>query len=199
MLVVGGTGFIGRAFSERMLQRGDMQLTLLNRGISGPDLFHGLDQIRCDRNHPESCRSVLNGRYFDHIVDFSGWSHLQIENIVTHCQFGHYTFISTSAVDLSWPDDQFFQMAQNKLWCEHLIQSMEMPSLIIRPGFVVGQYDTSKRFEFRDARWVWKGTSDAVRPLVHIDLLVGTMINLIQSGHTGTVRAGYTKPRLTFN
>lgn len=197
MLVLGGTRFIGRAFCEQASHQGVFQLTLLNRGLSNPDLFPDVEPIRCDRNNSDACRIALEGRRFDHIVDFSGWSHSQVENIVSHCHFQHYTFLSSSAVDLSWPEDELFSMAQDKLWCEHLIQSLELPYLIVRPGFVVGQNDDSDRFEFRDAHWVWKGTTDPVRPVVQVDFLVATMIKLIQLGHTGIVRAGYSKPRLS--
>jgi 2'-hydroxyisoflavone reductase len=199
ILIAGGTRFIGRVFCEQVIQQGKYRPVLFNRGITNPDLFSEIERIRCDRNDADACRVLLGGQAFDHIVDFSAWTHSHVENLISNCRYGHYTLLSSSAVDLSWPEDELFPMAQNKLWCEHLVQSLERPCLIVRPGFVVGKYDNSQRFERRDAGWVWKGTTDPVRPVVDVQLLVNTILQLIQRGHTGIVRAGYSKPRLWSN
>lgn len=191
MLILGGTRFIGRAFCERVVHEGKFQIALLNRGVSSPELFPELERLSCDRNDREACRNGLAGRRFDCVVDFSAWQHAHIENIVTSCKFNHYTLLSSSAVDLSWPEDELFSMAQNKLWCEHLVQKTETPNLIVRPGFVVGKYDTTNRFERKSQGWVWRGTSDPVRPLIEVDFLIGMMTQLIERQQTGIVRAGY--------
>lgn len=48
VLVIGGSQFIGRAVVERLLAHGH-DVTLLNRGHTGPDLFPGVPRITADR------------------------------------------------------------------------------------------------------------------------------------------------------
>ena len=130
-------------------------------------------------------------KHWDSIVDFSGQSHPHIQNIISNCDFDHYTFLSSSAVDLATPGDPYFGMAQNKLWCEHLITKRAPKTLIVRPGFVVGPNDYTNRFQKDGVTWHWQGTQNPVRPLVEVGLLVNTMLQLIAIEHVGVVRAGY--------
>ncbi len=196
MLLLGGTGFIGSAFCRQVRSQSPYRLTLLNRGLSAPEAFADLEQLQADRNDAAACAAALAGRHWDYVVDFCGYEHAHIENVVCHCRFEHYTFMSTSAVELSWPADELFAMAQHKLWCEHLLAGATEHLLILRPGFVVGKEDPSQRFEPSGAHWVWKGTQDPVQPVVHVDLLVSLMLELISRNHCGVVRAGYQRPRL---
>ena len=170
---------------------------MLKRGQTNPQLFESVERLRCDRHDPAACAAALQARRFDYVVDFSGWHHAHIENIVNHCTFDHYTFFSSSAVELAWPEDEFFSMAQHKLWCEHLIQGASESVLIVRPGFVVGQYDETNRFEQRGPHWVWRGTNDAVRPLIKVEFLANVLLQLIRRKHHGIVRAGYSRPRVS--
>lgn len=199
MLILGGTRFIGRVFCEKVLSRGDYKVALLHRGVTGNDLFKSCEHLYADRNDSEQCQRVIAKRKFDFIVDFSCMNPIQFENVLAHCSCDHYTFLSSSAVDLSWPEDELFGMAQNKLWCEHLLQSACSNSLIIRPGFVVGQYDYTNRFETDGVSWYWNGTKDPVSPLITVSFLCSTMLQLINRRHTGVVRAGYDKPRVCMN
>lgn len=59
LLVLGGTRFLGRALVESALARGD-ELTLFNRGLTNPELFPEVEQIRGDRTID---LSPLVGRY----------------------------------------------------------------------------------------------------------------------------------------
>ena len=151
-------------------------LTLAMRGVGSP------------RNNGGS--EIAKTRW-DAVVDFSGQNHAQIEHIVSNCEFDHYTFLSSSAVDLATPGDPFFSMAQNKLWCEHLIAKYTKNLLIIRSGFVVGPHDYTNRFQKNEVTWHWRGTQNPVRPVVEVELLVNMMLQLLELGQTGIVRAGY--------
>ncbi|MDZ4852086.1 MAG: NAD-dependent epimerase/dehydratase family protein [Pirellulaceae bacterium] len=148
--------------------------------------------LSIDRTLPKAdSMNVITKQRWDAIVDFSGQNHHQIQNILSNCEFDHYTFLSSSAVDLATPNDPYFTMAQNKLWCEHLILNRSKSVLIVRPGFVVGPNDYTNRFQKDGVTWHWRGTQNPVRPLVEVGLLVNTMLHLIEIGHTGVVRAGY--------
>ena len=191
VLVLGGTAFIGRSFCEALVQRSPIQLTLLNRGITNPALFPSAERLQCDRNQADQCKKVLQGSHWESIVDFTGRDDQQIRNILSNCTVDHYTYISSSAVDLSWSGDPLFSMAQNKLWCEHLVTKFVSRALIVRPGFVCGAYDYTNRFEEAEGRWFWKGTREPVRPMIRAELLSSLLLRLVSEARTGIVRAGY--------
>lgn len=182
---------MGRAFTEAVTEGTRAAVTLLNRNRTNRELFPDLPRIVCDRNDADACRQALSGTDWDYIVDFSGHYHDHMVNVLKSCRVKHYTYISSSAVDLSWADDPFFDMARHKLWCEHLVDKFAEQTLIIRPGFVVGPHDYTDRFELNDETWVWKGTNDPVRPLVTVEMLTRLLLTLLTSGHTGVARCGY--------
>lgn len=192
ILVLGGTAFIGRAFCESLRDRHGQPFTLLNRGQTNPNLFSHNPVLLCDRNDPEECRAKLTATHWDCIVDFSAFEDRHIRNILGVCQCDHYTLISSSTVDLSWPEDPLFTMAQNKLWCEHLAHRFVSNTLIVRPGFVCGSHDYTERFEEVDGQWIWKGTRNLVFPMVRVDFLAQLLTRLVLERRTGVVRAGYS-------
>jgi nucleoside-diphosphate-sugar epimerase len=191
LLVLGGTSFIGRNFCELLLSQAPAPVVLLNRKRTNPSAFPSTPRLVCDRNNADECKAQLAGYHWDRIVDFSGQQDPQIRNVLDSCTCNHYTFFSSSAVDRSWPSDPLFAMAQNKLWCEHLVQSKVKNVLVVRPGFVCGRYDYTNRFEEIDGMWVWKGTSNPVHPMVRVDFLCSTLLYLVQQRTCGVFRAGY--------
>ncbi len=65
LLILGGTGFLGRHLVEAALGDGH-RVTLFNRGLSGPDLFPEVETVRGDR---EVDLSALRGRRWDAAID----------------------------------------------------------------------------------------------------------------------------------
>ena len=192
LLVLGGTSFVGRNFCEHIRDFSALIPTLLNRGVTNSDLFPRFPRIRCDRNNRDECKHQLLGTHWDCIVDFNGNEDAHIRNVLDYCTCDHYTFVSSSAVDRTWPTDTLFSMAQNKLWCEHLLQKYVTNLLVIRPGFVCGNYDYTSRFELSEGRWVWRGTQDLVYPMIHASVLSSMMMRMIVELRIGVVRCGYT-------
>lgn len=191
LLVLGGTGFIGRHFVQAALQTIGADLTLLTRGITEPGLFPNVPRIQCDREQLEACRSALADQHWDCVVDFSGTSYQRVLNVLSTCNASHYTYLSSSAVDLALPGDPYLAMAMEKLWCETRIQA-GYDALIVRAGFVVGEHDTTNRFEKCDGMWYWRDTPHIVRPVIGVEYLVNTMLTLSRVHKCGIVRAGYT-------
>lgn len=66
VLVLGGTQFIGRAVVERLLAHGH-DVTLLNRGQTGPELFPGVPRIVADR--AALSRETFGDEAWDAVVD----------------------------------------------------------------------------------------------------------------------------------
>src|SRR5207302_8831897 len=69
LLVIGGTRFLGRAFVDAALPRGH-ELTLFNRGRSGPELFPEVERVVGDR---DGGLGPLAGRAFDAAMDTCGY------------------------------------------------------------------------------------------------------------------------------
>ena len=196
MLIWGQQDFISQAFFERVVECCHAEITLANFADAVPQSTI-VKKVQCDRENAEDCRRILNAEHWTWVVDFSAWNHFHIENTVENCRFDHYTFLSGSVVDLSWPHDELFGLAQNKLWCEHLLQGATKKLLTVRPGYVVSEADGSGRFENRGSIWYWKGSQDPVQPVIHVRFLTGLMVELILKKHTGVVRAGYSVPRVS--
>lgn len=192
ILVIGGTSFIGRAFCEALRDRSRTPFLVLNRGVTNPDALPGIAHIPCDLEDEEQCREALAGTHWSAIVDFVSREDHHVRRVLTNARCDHYTFVSSSAVDLSWPGDEFFGMAQHKLWCEHLAQRLTPNVLVVRAGFVCGANDPSGRFEAVDGQWFWRGTRTLVSPMIRVEILVNTMSRLVRERRVGVVRAGYS-------
>jgi len=93
LLVMGGTGYVGRRVVEAAVGRGHA-VTLFNRGQSDPDAFPGLECLHGDRTRD---LSALHGREWDAVVDTSGYvpSVVGASARLLASAVGHYTFVST--------------------------------------------------------------------------------------------------------
>ncbi len=191
ILVLGGTSFVGRTFCELVMRQHSFELTLLNRGLTNNHLFPQFPRLVCNRNQEQDCKEQLAGSHWSSIIDFSGQEDQQIRNILSNCSCDHYVFLSSSAVDLSWPGDPIFDMAKNKLWCEHLVARLTPSHLMVRAGFICGEYDYTERFSQRNGLWFWRGTEHLVRPMIRSDILANTLVQSIRIQRTGVLRAGY--------
>jgi 2'-hydroxyisoflavone reductase len=69
VLVLGGTGFLGRHIVAAALARGD-EVTTFNRGISDPGAFSNVEKLFGDR---EGDLDALRGRRWDVAIDCSGY------------------------------------------------------------------------------------------------------------------------------
>src|SRR5689334_20271491 len=96
VLVLGGSYFIGRRTVEHLRAAGH-RLFVLNRG-SKP--LPGVTQLVADRSSVEAMTTVLAGRTFDAVIDFSGYTRGDAEVALTALggRFDHWITISSSAV-----------------------------------------------------------------------------------------------------
>ena len=69
ILVLGGTRFLGRAIVDAALAAGD-NVTLFNRGRTGPKLYPDLERLVGDR---DADLSALAGRTWDVVVDVAAY------------------------------------------------------------------------------------------------------------------------------
>ncbi len=167
-LVIGGTRFLGRAFVEQALAAGH-ELTLFNRGRSGPDLFPDLETVIGDRTNPDDL-AKLAGRTWDAVFDPSGYLPGVVRQSVEALRgaVGYYAFISSisvyrdfaqPAIDESYPvgaiDDPTVTEVDNdtygplKALCEQVVvEEFAGRALNVRAGLIIGPYDPTDRFTY---------------------------------------------------
>jgi 2'-hydroxyisoflavone reductase len=158
LLVLGGTVFLGRHVVDAALAAG-CEVTLLNRGNHVVCFAQPVEQLQGDR---DGDLSALFGRYFDAVIDCSGYTPKQLQHTadVLRGQVGHYVFVSTISVYAGFPPGQMYdesapvtQSTQGygggKARAEEVIQAAFPGRVtVLRPGLIVGPYDPTGRFTY---------------------------------------------------
>ena len=213
LLLIGGTGFLGRHLVEAALQRGH-ELTLFNRGQSNPTLFPNIEQLHGNR---DGGLGILQGRHWDAVIDTCGYvprivgASAQAVAPLTN----HYTFISSISVyaDFSTPNidehapvatlaDEHVEEVTNETYgalkalseqaAEH---AMPERTLIIRPGLIVGPGDYTDRFTYWPYRVAQGGDMLAPgNPAQQTQFIDGRdlatwTVQMVEEGKTGTYNA----------
>ncbi|WP_433366029.1 NAD-dependent epimerase/dehydratase family protein [Actinoplanes sp. CA-142083] len=214
MLVLGGTGFIGRTIVERLLADGHTP-TLFNRGRNA-SLFPEVSQLVGDRYAGDF--GALRDGSWDAVVDVTsytprdvGWAMDALGDRV-----GRYLFISSHAViagagpglrppirDASWPlTDETY--GPSKVACEQdVVQRFGSRATIVRPVKVAGPYDDPDglvywvRAAARGGRVALPG--DPAQPIQLVDSrdLARLVVNLLVADRGGAFLAA--GPATTFS
>jgi len=166
LLILGGTGFLGRHLVEAALADGHRP-TLFNRGLSEPGLFPEIEKIEGDR---EGDLSPLSGRRWDAVIDTCGY----VPRVVRASAgllagaVDHYTFVSSISVysdDIEPGADEEAPVRELsdptveevtgetygglKVLCEQAAEE-EMPGRVlnVRPCLISGPHDPTDRFTY---------------------------------------------------
>src|SRR5215208_1082993 len=96
LLILGGTGFLGRYLVEAALGDGHRP-TLFNRGLSEPGLFPEVEKLEGDR---DGDLAALRGRRWDAVIDTCGYLPrvVRASAELLADAVDHYTFISSISV-----------------------------------------------------------------------------------------------------
>ncbi len=213
LLIIGGTRFLGRALVHTAQKRGH-EITLFNRGQSGPGLFPEVEQITGDRM---TGLDRLQGRRWDGVIDTCGYepAALRLSAGSLSGSVGLYVLISTISVyaDLSHPGvdetapvarlpegaSEAFDIEQYgplKALCEQAVEQV-MPGRVlnIRPGLIVGEYDPTDRFTY----WPWRAAQggDILAPnrpdypvqFIDVRDLAEWTLHMTERGATGVYNA----------
>ena len=151
---------------DAALARGH-ELTLFNRGQSGPGLFPDVEELRGDR---KADLSALTGRTWDAVVDTSGYVPADVRASAEALRdSGRYVFVSSVSVygDMSsgpteetavaelgdMPVDELLPDFSNygalKALCEDEARTVfGERALVVRPGLIVGPHDPTGRFTY---------------------------------------------------
>lgn len=180
ILILGGTGQLGPFIVERARANGH-ELTLFNRGRTGPDLFPDLEHIEGDRYTDLSGleKAVADGRRWDAVID----TFTYVPKTVTDAMdvllpaMGRFVVISTTSVYASSDEPGMTEDAPLARVDDATAASIThhqdvMPHYgamkarvekaaeerlpgkvtVIRPGLIVGARDTSGRYTYWPAR-----------------------------------------------
>ena len=170
LLIIGGTRFLGRALVDEAQSSGN-ELTLFNRGRSGPDLYPDIEQIHGDR---DGGLGALAGRRWDAVIDTCGYVPRLVRAAAEYLadRVDHYTFISTLSVyaepipagldetgALGVLAEETVEEITGETYgplkalCEQAAtEAMAGRALHVRAGLIVGPHDQSDRFTYWPAR-----------------------------------------------
>ena len=101
ILVIGGTGYMGKMMVERLLDRGD-RVTVFSRGATRPSWWDRIAHIPGDRNDRSGFVDKLRGLTFDAVVDTQAYRREDVEAAVRAFTggVGRYLLVSTGSVYL---------------------------------------------------------------------------------------------------
>ena len=178
LLVLGGTRFLGRHVVEEALSRGHA-VTLFSRGrtpVPWPNRVVALEGDRDPRiGSGLTALAQAEKRALDAAVDCSGYVPRVVDASARLLagRAGRYLFVSSVSVyaDLSRPgvderaevaaladpttEDILPNYGALKAACEAVVASVYGPrATIVRPGLIVGPFDTTDRFGYWVARFV---------------------------------------------
>jgi nucleoside-diphosphate-sugar epimerase len=99
VLVVGGTGFLGRRIAEAFVEHGD-DVAVLSRGARPDDGLTAVERLCADRHDTDALLRALAGRSFDVVIDNIVYAPEDLSTLlaVLDGRVGHYLMTSSSAV-----------------------------------------------------------------------------------------------------
>lgn len=192
ILVLGGTYFLGRRLVEQLIDEGHKS-TLLNRGTK-EKVFPGLRTIKVDRHKPEKMRKALGGERFEIVVDISGYTKEDVATVfacLDQRKIKQYIFCSSAAVYSHpphlWPMTEKHpkcfsrengSYGYKKLMAEEfLLKQKGLNISIVRPTYIYGPFDYSRRLAY-----IFKRIKNR-KPV----LVVGGGKNILQLGYVDDV------------
>jgi 2'-hydroxyisoflavone reductase len=193
ILVLGGSGFVGRSIAELAVARGH-DVTVLNRGHHTP--VPGVRVLAGDRLAPHGLHALGTGTW-DAVIDT--WSAdatvVATAAATLRHRAGHYTYVSSRSVYVLGehrlvPDDEP-GYAGDKRRGEQAAEQFDGPLLLARAGLILGPYEDIGRLPWwlhrlhRGGPTLAPGPHDL--PLQYIDTrdLAAFVLDSAATGHTG--------------
>jgi 2'-hydroxyisoflavone reductase len=225
ILVLGGTGFLGRHFVEGALDAGH-DVTVFNRGRSGANLYPEVETLVGDRVARDL--TALAGRTWDVAVDTAGYLPNVAQAVSDAADelrdtVAHYTFVSSievyserrraladettpvHAIDGLPPDvDAPEAYGIHKAHAEAAVTAaFGTRGLLLRAGLIVGPYDEIDRFPYFVRRVARGGEVLApVGPALPVQVidgrdLVDWVYRMVERGRGGTFNVAGRTDSLT--
>src|ERR1700680_731459 len=74
VLVLGGTGYVGKRVTERLIAAGH-EVTVGSRGQKQPDIRGAFERLELDRKDHEAFEAAVRPRRFDAVIDNIAYQH----------------------------------------------------------------------------------------------------------------------------
>ncbi|WP_368496412.1 NAD-dependent epimerase/dehydratase family protein [Herbiconiux sp. A18JL235] len=205
VLVLGGTGWLGRAIVAELLTRG-AEVTCLARGVSGA-VPAGAQLIRSDRRSGDAYEQVRGA--WDEVIELSSERGL-VEPALTALAGGaaHWTLVSSVSVyarnDEPGADESAAvveptdpaRYADAKVHAERVTSDRLAKRLtVVRPGLIVGAGDPSDRFGYwparlsRGGRVITPTTRGRFVQVIDVVDLAAWIARAARTRHSGVVNA----------
>jgi 2'-hydroxyisoflavone reductase len=220
ILIIGGTRFVGRHITAAAIAAGH-QISLLHRGMTGPELFPEAEHLLADRN---ADLSVLHDRRWDATIDVSAYHPSQVTSLAGALSTGQYAFVSTTAVyraperpgftedsplaELDGPIPETVTgevYGPMKVLCERAsVDAFGTSTLVVRPTYVIGPHDHTGRFTYWVNRIARGGEvlapGDPGDPIQVIDArdMASWIVSMVEGRHPGTFHAVSPPPPFSF-
>lgn len=149
VLMIGGTGIISSAVSQRLVDQGH-ELVLLNRGASVRPAPAAARVLQADVRDSAAVRRVVGNQRFDAVVDWLSFvpSHVETALEVFGDRTDQYVFISSASayrkppvalpvVESNLLHNPYWEYSRNKIACEELLFDRfreGTPVTIVRPS-----------------------------------------------------------------
>ncbi len=150
VLIIGGTGTISTAVSNRAVEKG-YELYLINRGNSNHELPSTINFINADINNEQEVTEKLQGLSFDVVCDFIAFVKPQLERDyrLFNGKTKQFIFISSASAYHKLPSDYiitegttlanpYWEYSRNKIDCEEYLMKLYrktgFPVTIVRPS-----------------------------------------------------------------
>ncbi|MFJ6678943.1 NAD-dependent epimerase/dehydratase family protein [Microbacterium sp. NPDC091382] len=215
ILVLGGTGWVGRRIAEAWLERG-ARVTVTARGTRSAPA--GADLVVTERDRP-GAYFALAATEWDEVVDVSSEpAHVAQAAAALGDRAAHATYISSVSVyadatrtgaderaALVEPlsDADPYDYARAKVAAERAAAALGARASVIRPGLIVGPGDRTDRFGYWPARFAAAVAEAVLVPettgfraqVIDVDDLVSFVVASGARGFDGTVDAvGHSHP-----
>lgn len=168
ILVIGGSYFLGRVFTETMVQESDCRIYVLNRG-NRPLNMASVKEICCDRNDIQGLKSNIPKQSWHAVVDFCAYNPMDVMNLfsgLTRHTVRRYIMISSVSVyrptkvlpivesspkltrpqpELGPAADYGFLKCQAEQAAFQYCRKKDIPFTFLRPAIIYGKYNYAPR------------------------------------------------------
>lgn len=157
VLVIGGTGFLGKYISSLLVKKG-YDVHILSRGKKFIKIDGVKERIISNRREYSQLASVLANRKYDYIIDLCAYNGVDVQLLMQFVDVKYlkkYILFSTGAVfncnnmpitdKTSITDDLSNEYVNGKIKAEEYLKTHVVPYLILRPGYVYGPFNSNDR------------------------------------------------------
>jgi 2'-hydroxyisoflavone reductase len=223
ILIVGGSAFVGRHITQAALDAGH-DVTLFNRGQTGPALFPSAEHLTGDRN---ADLSALADSQWDATIDVCAYVPRQVSTLAEALdgRGGQHLFISTvsvyqAPVQPGYTEDAPLARLSDpateevtdqtygglKVLCEQAVTELygKAGTTIVRPTYVIGPHDRTYRFTWwvdriaRGGEVLAPGEPDDPMQVIDARDLATWSVALVENSVSGTFHAASPAPPFGF-